>query len=254
MKTQKKFDALGLKQISKDVLLTLAKIGRSPASDIASYLNKPKPSVYDGLNELKSVGLVIEESDGLAKLFVLSKTEQINDIKKKQISLIETAFTELMSITKETPSGSVVRPRIRFYSGVEGIRQAFRDNQWTSKYKDAYLMWPMKEMADVVGERFLELHSEGRFRHGVVIHAISKHSDRKFRGDNDWLENNLQTRLREVRYASKDTKWNMSFWAYGDQTLFAGSGDEHFAFVIKSKDFTDLMIILWKQMWDRSEK
>ncbi len=254
MKTEYHLTALGLKQISKDVLMALAKLGRSPAADIASYLNKPKPSIYDGLNELRSAGLIIEESDGLAKVFALSKTEQINDIKKKQISLIEDAFSELINLTKETPHGSVVRPRIRFYNGVDGIRQAFRDNQWTSKYKDAYLMWPMKEMANAVGEKFLEIHSAGRYRHGVVIHAISKESDRKFRGEHDWLENNLQTKLREVRYAPKDMKWDMSFWAYGDQTLFAGSGDEHFAFVIKSKSFTDLMIILWRQMWNNCDK
>jgi len=246
--------ALDIKPITRQVLKALAKLGQSPAADIAAHLNKPKSSIYDGIEELMKLGLVIEESAGVARTFVLSKPEQIDQIKKTQLSLVEKAYSEIAKITKEQTGNTVSRPRIRFYTGVEGIQQAFRDMQWTSKYKDAYLMWPMKDMLDALGEQFLKFHSEGRMRHSVMIHSIRKDSDRVLeKKDDKWLESNPKEKFREVRYAPKDAKWTMSFWAYGDQTLFAGSGTEHFAFIMRSKEFTELMILLWKQMWVQSK-
>jgi hypothetical protein len=35
--------------------------------------------------------------------------------------------------------------------------------------------------------------------------------------------------------------------------VFASGGDEKIAFVVESKEFADLMTILWKQMWEVSK-
>jgi predicted transcriptional regulator len=259
MKTSKPnidpLSALDIKPITREVLSVLARKGRSPAADIAVDLNKPKSSIYDGLDELLKLGLITEESSGHARIFVLAKEEQVEEIKKTQVSNLESAFAEVIRMSQEQETKTVARPRIRFYSGKEGIQQAFRDTQWTSHHKDAYLMWPMKDMIDTLGENFLKFHSEGRLKHKVMIHSIRKDSDRVLEDKNyKWLEDDTKINLREVRYAPRDLDWNMSFWAYGDQTLFAGSGSEYFAFIMKSKEFTDLMILLWEQMWEKSTK
>jgi hypothetical protein len=46
----------------------------------------------------------------------------------------------------------------------------------------------------------------------------------------------------------------MSYWIYDNKVLFAGGGKERFAFIVHSKEFTDLMIVLWKQMWEISKE
>lgn len=241
---------LSLKPISEQVLGALAHLGRSPASDIATLLNKPKSSIYDGLEELGKVGLITEESSDKGKIFVMSDTRQIEQVKARKTAETQSAFDEIIRMASEKKEKEVSRPRIRFYSGTEGITQAFRDMDWCAEYKDAYLMWPMKDMLDTLGEDFLKHHGEGRFKHEVMLHSIRKDSDRELeRPEHEWLKNDKDKKLREVRYASEDTSWDMSFWAYGDQTLFAGSGSERFAFIVKSRDFTNLMILLWKSAW-----
>ncbi len=253
-KEDQSLDLLNIKPVSKILLLALSKLGRSSVADLAVYINKPKSSVYDGLSELAQKGLVIEEGEDRVKLFVLSDIAHIQEIQKKEVANIENTYKAIINLASDNSREIVSRPRIRFYTGVEGIRQAFRDVEWSSRYKDAYLMWPMKDMIDTLGEDFLKFHGEGRYKHGVVLHSIRKESDRKLNTPNhEWLKNDLEEKLREVRYASKDMEWGMSFWAYGDQVLFAGGGSENFALLVKSKDFTKLMILLWKQTWIQSK-
>lgn len=241
-----------IKKGTKQVLEALAKLGTASAADIASYTNKPKPSVYDALNELIKMGMVSEQSGNTGRTFSLADPEQIQKIKAIQISKISSVFDEITELRRNQKEIIVARPRIRFYSGVEGIQQAFRDNDWQAKYKDAYLMWPMKTMIEAVGEKFLKNHSAGHLYHKVMLHAISHISDKEVRGEGEWLKSDPKTHYREVRYAPKDMDWSMSFWAYGDKTLFAGGGKEKFAFVVHSKEFTDLITILWKRIWDIS--
>jgi sugar-specific transcriptional regulator TrmB len=247
--------SIGLRPLSEHVLVALSQLGRSPAVDIASFLNKPKSSIYDSLEELKEKSLVIEESGDTGKVFVLADPRQIEQVKERRISDIQSAFAEITKMASEKKERVLVRPRIRFYSGIEGTKQAFRDMGWVSEHKDAYLMWPMKDMLDTLGEEFLKHHGEGRFKHGVLIHSIRKESDRILVAlRHDWLKDDIEEKLREVRYASADTEWGMSFWTYGDQTLFAGSGSEHFALIVKSRDFANLMITLWKHAWVQATK
>ncbi len=250
---------LDLKPGTKEVLVALAKLGRSPAADIAAELNKPKSSVYDGLDELIHLGLVIEESENRARVFSLTSPEQIGYIKTAHVSLLETAFKEIARLTEnrnKENKQAVARPRIRFYAGIDGIRQAFRDMPWKPGYRDAYLMWPMKDMIETLGEPFFKMHGGERFKYKVMLHSIRKDSDRSLIKKNqyDWLKDDKLSNLREVRYAPKSSQWSMSFWVYGDQTLFAGIGKERFAFTVRSREFADLMTLMWKQMWVQAKK
>ncbi len=250
--------ALSMKPAAQAVLSTLTKVGRSNAADLAAYLNKPKSTIYDGLDELMKLGLVNEESDNTSRVFVLAEQEQMLNLKKARMSQIEGAFSEIFSMIEqgEKQAKVVARPRVRFYSGVEGIRQAFRDTQWNARDKETFLMWPMQEMLDTLGEEFLKQHAQGRFTHNVMLYCIQKESDRSIQNQEEhkWLHQKNEHQLTSLRFAPKDTKWNMSFWIYGDQVLFAGGGKELFAFIIRSRDFTELIKILWRQMWENSNK
>jgi predicted transcriptional regulator len=250
---QEKLNGLDIRSNTKSVLGALAYLGRAKAVDIASHLNKPKSSIYDGLNELIDLGLAVEESSDTCKIFSLAQMEQLSQIKTKQISLIENAFKEIEKISTDITPKTTARPRIRFYAGVEGTTQAFRDMQWNSQYKNAYLMWPMKDMIRTLGEQFLKSHGSERYKHKVTLHTISKDSDRAFfKKHHEWLDGDKLSQFRKARYAPKGADWSMSFWVYGDQTLFASSGSEHFAFIVRSQEFADLMTVLWKQTWEKS--
>ncbi len=246
---------LGLKHASKRVLIALTENGTSTAADIASFLNLPKSSVYDALSELVGKSLIVEYSEDRSKTFGIPDNEQLVRVHKQEMNDLESAHNHLISFLKHhSKEPRVAKPKVKFYMGVEGMRQAFRDIQWTKEHKESYLMWPMTEMMNTLGEDFLRAHSEPRLKLGVIINVIQKAEDRKLQTKkHEWLENSMHTKLRRIRYVKKGVDWQMSYWIYGNRCLFASGGKEKFAFMIQSKEFADLMKLMWQQMWDNTK-
>lgn len=249
---------LGVKGTAQRVFVYLSQNGVSPVSKIAEGIAIPKPSIYDGLSELADLKLIVEYDQGRSKEYSSISTDQLKDLVSRKISEIKSAETALLSFMQQqnTHKGPV-KPKIKFYSGIDGIRQAFRDTEWHDKCKETYLMWPTNEMIDILTPEFSKWHSEQRLRHGVFMKIIRKDADRKLDKvsveKNALLESEGWKNDREVRYAPKDAEWSMSYWVYDDKCLFASSAGEQFAFIVQSREFAELLKILWKQMWDVSK-
>lgn len=242
---------IGLKDISSKVLIATINNGPSTVADISSLLSIPKSSIYDAYKELLSKGLVIEIYNENGKMFETPDNEQLKAILDKRLDVIKNAQNDLLTfIGANKKERQITRPRIRFYSGIFGIQQAFRDMPWIKTEKQAYLMWPMKDMINMVGESFLRFHSEQRYKYHVTINAIQPTSDKKLQTkDREWLGDKQKDKLRNVKYIKDKNKWLMSYWIYGDKCLFASGGNEKFAFIIHSKEFSQLMKLLWDQTW-----
>lgn len=245
------FDILGLKPATKRVLISLTESDISTAADIAAKLNMPKSSVYDALGELVDKSLVTEYNDDRGKTFSIPDQEQLARVHQAKIAEIQSAHEILISfLNSQTKENRVARPKIKFYSGVEGIKQAFRDMPWTEKYPEAYLMWPTINMIDLLGEEFLREHRKPGIELGVVVNVIEREEDRKLeKSDYEWIKHDPKNKLNNKRYVSKDTDWEMSYWIYGDKVLFASGGSEKIAFMVHSLEFANLMKVMWKQMW-----
>ena len=260
----KVYNLLGIQKLTKRVLLFLIEHSTTnkhqtfSVVDIASNLSTPKSSVYDALNELIEKSLVVEYSEGKSKSFGVSSLEQIERVYKNKMSEFESAHKSLITYIQENDQKesdlNTTRPKIRFYYGVEGIRQAFRDTPWVEKYKETYLMWPMKDMVDLLGEEFLIHHGTPRLHHKIDMKVVQKSEDKGIIPESfKWKEYDVKEELTEIRYAPKNMNWNISYWIYGDKVLFAGSGHEKYAFVVQSKEFASLMKLMWEQMWSISK-
>lgn len=250
---------LGIKGSAQRVFAYLSENGVSPVSKIADGIRTPKPSIYDALKELGDAKLVIEYDQGRSKEYGSVSTEQLKDIVANKISEIKSAESALISfIQNQDKNKTSIKPKLKFYSGVEGIRQAFRDTMWHNDCKETFLMWPTNEMIDILTPEFSKWHSEQRLRYKVFMKVVRKHSDRtldKMGADKSaLLESDGWKNDRAVRYAPKDTTWSMSCWIYDDKCLFASSAGDKFAFVVHSREFADVQKLLWNQMWNVSEE
>lgn len=250
--------ALGIKGTAVRVFTHLLSTGVSPVTKIAEALHIPKPSVYDALSELQDQKLVIEYSQGRSKEYGPISAEQIKEIVASKIASMKSAESALVSLLMQSTKTGPVKPKIKFYTGIEGIRQAFRDTMWHERCKETYLMWPTNEMIDILTPEFSKWHSEQRLRYGVHMHVIRKDSDRALDTKSEQKSTLLQSdgwkNDRTIRYAPKETDWSMSFWIYDDTCLFASSSGEQFAFVVQSKEFSHLMYILWNSTWGISKE
>ncbi|MBU3668497.1 MAG: TrmB family transcriptional regulator [Candidatus Taylorbacteria bacterium] len=252
-KAKESIHALGIKGTAERVFIYLLEAGVSPVSKISDAPHIPKASIYDALGELQNERLVIEYSENRSKEYGPVSDSQLKDLIASKISSIKNAETALLSLMALGHKEGPTKPKIKFYTGKEGIRQAFRDTMWHEKCKETFLMWPTNEMIDILTPEFSKWHSEQRLRYKVHMYIIRKHSDRKLDKESEEKHMLLQSdgwkNDRDVRYAPKETEWSMSFWVYDDKCLFASSTGEQFAFIVQSREFAHLMKLLWKNTW-----
>ncbi len=248
-------DIFGLPPKSKRVLLDVIAQGISSVAVISRRLNMPKSSVYDAVIPLLEQSLINEYSDNRGKTFGISDSGQLTRAHKEKMDELQKAQTSLLSfISHNHGDNTVAKPTVKFYSGNLGIKQAFRDIPWQKDITETFMVWPTRDMIDI-DEEFFKWHGTQRFKYNVFIYAIEKHADRAIqRGTkHEWLKNDKKN-LVSVRYLPKGVDCKMSFWLYGNKCLFASSGAEKIAFTVHSREFCEMMKLLWKSMWNESKK
>jgi predicted transcriptional regulator len=249
-------DVFDLKPVPKKVLLDILRNGDSSVASIASRLNMPKSTIYDALSPLMAQSLINEYSGDRGKTFGISDNEQLIRVHADKMEELKKAHLSLISFIQNHKTESTVsQPKIKFYSGILGIKQAFRDMPWVKEHTESFLFWPVRDMIDNIGEEFFKWHGVQRFKHQVFLYCIEKHTDRKLQQNlnKEWLHINKKN-LVKARYLPKGTDVKMSYWIYGDKVLFASGGTEKIAFTVHSKEFSQLMKIMWQNTWDNSKE
>ncbi len=247
-------EIFNLPKTSKEVLLDIIGNGISSVAVIARRLGMPKSTVYDAITPLLDQSLVNEYSNNHGKTFGISDNEQLKRAYEEKITELQKAQASLLSfITTHHEKDASVTPKIKFYAGTLGIKQAFRDMMWQKNITETFLYWPAKEMIDI-DEDFFKWHGTQRFKYGVFIYAIETFKDRAIQRNkrHQWLHNNKDS-LSSARYLPKGVDCKMSFWIYGDRCLFASGGKEKIAFTVHSKEFAQMMKMLWKSLWDKAK-
>ena len=256
---QRKRDFLeifGLRPVSETVLMDIVSHGVSSVADISSRLSIPKSSVYDAITPLLDQSLINEYSGDRGKTFGISDNEQLTRAHSEKIAEMQKAQASLLTFLESNhKEDSPARPKVKFYSGTLGIKQAFRDMPWQKDIKDAYMIWPTRDMINI-DEDFFKWHGGQRFKYNVFIYAIEKHVDRKIQGDarHEWLKNDAKNNLVKVKYLPKGVDCKMSFWLYGNKCLFASGGAEKIAFTVHSKEFAGMMKLLWQSLWEQARE
>ena len=247
---------LGINGTARSVFTYLIENGVSSVAKIAVGIRTPKSSIYSALEELASMGLIIEYSQNRSKEYGIIDEQQFKELIEQRVHNMKTHEKVLLDFMQNSHKGSqVVKPKIKFYTGIEGIRQSFRDMPWRKDLHETYVMWSTKDMVDILTPEFSAWHSAKRLKYKVMIYAIRKHSDRAMDDEpqnKKLLQSEGWTLQREVRFAPKDTEWTMSYWIYGDKCLLSSSAGEKFSFIIHSQEFADLMKVLWQNVWKES--
>lgn len=249
---KKLFEDLGLSENTHRVYLQLIENGTSSARMLAENLSIPRPSVYDNLKILIQKGLVIERNEGNKKLFQVDDLKNLPRLLTNKIALLQEEEKELEDILPKLLSQTqVVEPKIKFYSGVEGVRQVLNDMLW---YKDLQTMalWPISEMVELLGKEYMADMNRKRIRQKLSTRGIWPEDKRVDLKNHPFLGVG-EGFYREIRIAPKGMTWNMSYWAYADKVAFISSRKETFGFVIHSRDFAEMIKAQFEVIWKASK-
>lgn len=248
----KTFKELGLSSITQQVFCDLLEKGASSARQLSDRLSIPRPSVYDNLKILIQNGLVTERDEENKKIFSIDDINNIPSLLQEKIAVLQ---NEKKTMEQLLPSllqkVDFVEPKIRFYSGTEGVKQAMNHIMLNWDI-ETIIMWPMSEMMELLGKEYLEELNKKRIKRNISIRGIYP-ADKKLNYKDYPFLGVGSGHLREIRIAPKNMTWNMGFWMYEDKVAFLSSRKEMFSFVIHSKDFADLMRTEFNEIWKISK-
>ncbi|MDB5259391.1 MAG: hypothetical protein JWO73_599 [Candidatus Taylorbacteria bacterium] len=246
------FEELDLSANAQSVFNELIERGPSTARQLAERLSIPRPSIYDQIKVLKQKGLVTERDEENKKVF---SVDDIRNIPKLLQSKIDSLQSEKKSFEHMLPDllkqSSFVEPKIKFYSGAEGLKQVMNHIMW-HKNIETIIVWPMNEILKVLGDDYLRELNKKRIRSNISVRGVWPHNTKidfkkyPFLGIGGG-------HLREIRRAPKDMNWDMGYWLYDDKVAFLSSQKESFGFVVHSRDFANLMMAQFNAIWKMSK-
>ncbi|MFA4834220.1 MAG: helix-turn-helix domain-containing protein [Patescibacteria group bacterium] len=239
---------MGFSDNSIRVYIRLLETGYSSARQLAENLSMARPTVYDNLKLLINDGLVIEKDEENKKLFGIDDVKNLQNLMKAKIEKLkknEQMINELLPNLNSKVNA--LQPKIKFYSGVDGIKQVLKDLMWNKNIK-TLTMWPISEMIDFLGKDYIEELNRRRIRQNISIRGIWPR-DKVIDFKNFPFMGVGKGFLRELRTAPKGMTWSMSYWLYEDKVAFISSKNECFGFVIHSREFAELIKAQFEQIW-----
>ncbi|TAK57954.1 hypothetical protein EPO17_00660 [Patescibacteria group bacterium] len=250
---QKLFKEIGLSENTRSVYSYLLEHGASSARQIADGLGIPRPSVYDQITILKSHDLATERIQENKKLFQIDDIKNLPRLIKEKIALLEKEEKHLEAILPRLLKHSEsIAPKIKFYSGVHGVKQVLNEFCWQQNAETA-AFWATKEMIAVLGKEYFEDLNRRRIRQNIYTRGLWP-DDKKVSLKEYPCFGVSEGFLREIRIAPKGITWDMSYWLYGeDKVAFVSSRQETFGFVIHSKDFYNTMKAQFEAVWSTSK-
>lgn len=245
------FEDLGLSDNAHRIYAHLLENGACSVRILSQTLNIPRPSVYDTLNVLIKNGLVLEREEENKKFFQIDDAENLSRLLAERAAKLDTRRKEFEKALPGLAKGMTsVEPRIRFYAGVEGVKQVL-NNVLLTKNVESLSMWPIREMVDLLGTEYFEALNRRRIKNRISIRAVWP-PDRKVPFKDYPFVGTGKGHMRELRIAPKGFHADMGYWICGDKVAFISSRKESFGFSIHSRDFADMLRSQFEMAWKAS--
>lgn len=169
------------------------------------------------------------------------KEERIHEIEKQQ-EVAKSLLPELLSLQQTF----LTKPKIQFFEGEKGMREAYED---TLTAKDGILAYANVETMHEGLPNFFPEYYKRRAANRVFIRAIlTKNQTSYDRAKKD------QEELRESRFLpSEQQAFTPEVNIYNNKILFV-SWREKLAIIIESKELADLQKIIFEITWNTLPK
>ncbi|MBI5422426.1 helix-turn-helix domain-containing protein [Candidatus Peregrinibacteria bacterium] len=174
MKIDQVLQTLGLQDREPDVYLTLLKTpGAQPASVIATRADLNRTTVYKILVKLVKRGLVTKtQRHGITCFFAEDPENRLKlliEERQKQLTEMNQAMLEALPLLTMSEEETDSLPKIRYYEGIEGIKQIYE--AVLKEEKDVYRYGDITKIYEALGI-YTDEYIKKRNELGITTHAI----------------------------------------------------------------------------------
>jgi HTH-type transcriptional regulator, sugar sensing transcriptional regulator len=251
---KKLLQQLNLSEKEIVVYLTLIELGPSKARDISRKTELNRTSIYDLTEELLQKGLISKYKKSSATIFnakdpktLLSylereKEEKIKKIdrQKEQVSRLLPELVSLQNIYSKT------KPKVQFFEGEKGMREAYED---TLSAREPILAYANAETMHQGLPNFFPEYYKRRAQNKIFIKAIIPQNKMNI----ERAKVN-QEEMRETRFLPEpEMTFSPEVNLYNDKMLIA-SWKEKMAIIIESREFVKLQKLTFNILWGKLPK
>lgn len=244
---------IGFTEKEAKVYMQLIRLGAQPVSTIATKAEINRTTTYDIIQTLIKKGLISSIRKGSATYFkaldpknLLNylEREKVEHTKKleKQQKEISALLPALISL--ENPEST--KPKVTFYEGEKGMRQAYEDTLTSSETILAYAN--VEEMHKGLPNFFPEYYQRRAKEKKIHIKAIFPDNKVSLERHKKDRSENRESLLIPAKLYDFSPEINV----YDDKVLYA-SWREKMAIIIKSKEIADFHKKMYKLAWKQAE-
>lgn len=239
MELKNQLEQLDLTGKKADVYLACLELGSATVIEIAKKAGIKRTTAYDILLDLIQKGLVSETSKGKKRLFVGEDPEKI----KKDLQGKERLISEILPMLKSVYNVKGVKPKIRYYEGVEGLKEVYSD---TLKYSGEILAFASEDVVKVLGS-WIEHYMASRAKNGIRYRGIIPRTE--------FIQKEIipkdQQQLRALKLIDpKKYPFSIEINIYGHSKVSLMSSKEQLGLVIESTEIYNTMKLIFELIWD----
>ena len=238
MDLNKVLEQLGLQNKENEVYLALLELGLASVSEIAIKANIKRTTTYDVLSSLIKRGLVSQSSRGKKRLFIAEPPEKL----KGWIDRRQKRLEDIMPILKSLYNVSGVKPKIRYYEGIIGLKKVYTD---TIDYQGELLAFVSAEdIKSRLGTDFTEWYIHKRKEANISVRAIAPLNEQNIK----YKERDKKFLKQTLLVPEDKFPFNMEMNIYGNKVAFM-SFKEEMGIIIESNDISNNLRSLFELSW-----
>ncbi len=240
---------IGLLPKEVKVYLTSLSLGSQPVSTIAKHSGISRTTIYNIFKSLIRKGLANKTEKGSATYFqvfdpanLIAYLEREQSEHAKKIEKQKTDIAEIIPVLKSLENPLSSKPRVKFFEGVKGMREAYDDTLTSTEPIRAYAN--VQDMHEGLPQVFPEYYKR-RKEAGIPIRA--------FLPDNETGRERVKQNKEEARetklISNKKYSFSPELDIYDDKVLIT-SFREKMSIMIQSKEIADLHKKMFDLLWD----
>lgn len=243
-KTIAALNEFGLTGNKAKVYLALLEVGHGSIIDIAKKAHLPRTTTHEIVQQLLELGLLSYTSRGKRSEYIAEKPKKLAEIMDERRKKIAKIIPQLDLLC----SSRGLRPKVRFYEGVPGVRTVLEDTL-TSSDKVLHGVLSMEDLYKIPGKMFMDDYIKRRCASGLELKVIRSQVKEV---EENWPSSKEEA--RELRYAPSYLVFPMTVYIYDNKVSVVSTSKESYGMIIESVDFFQTIKNFFDVLWDLSRK
>lgn len=223
-----------------NVYMAALELGQATIQAIARKSGVKRTTIYHFLPDILERGLLQETRKHKRNVYSALHPKQLLALERVRLKELEQLLPEMEAIYNV----SKTKPRVTFFEGIEGIKQAVTD---ILRVKQPMVGWADFSFRQSFMRDFFNDFVAERAKRGISYKAITRDTQEA----REWAKKNTG-HLRELKFMDSDP-FNTETVVYGDHVMFLSYQKNAFAVVIEDVNVASTLRIAWQQLWERLE-